>query len=49
MATQPMANTYTWRIAQLERDEKVLEIHAALNSQIDQQRTPTTAQGLPWQ
>ena len=108
MTTQPMANTYTWRIAQLERetsdgyvftahytvdaksddavysagaygsiglerpetplipyseltedevvgwvlqkigDEKVLEIHAALDSQINQQRTPTTAQGLPW-
>ena len=29
--------------------EKVDEIEAALQVQIDQQRTPTTAQGMPWQ
>jgi hypothetical protein len=29
-------------------EEKVAEIEAALQSQIDQQRTPTTAQGVPW-
>jgi hypothetical protein len=28
--------------------EKVDEIQAALQAQIDQQRTPTTAQGMPW-
>ena len=27
----------------------VAEIEAALQVQIDQQRTPTTAQGVPWQ
>jgi len=27
----------------------VAEIEAALQAQIDQQRTPTTAQGVPWQ
>jgi len=27
----------------------VEEIEAALQAQIDQQRTPTTAQGVPWQ
>jgi hypothetical protein len=109
MTTQPMANTYTWHIAQLERetsdgyvfvahytvdaksddavysagaygslglerpegdlipyseltedvvvawvlqklgDEKVLEIHAALDSQIDEQRQPSKQAGVPWQ
>jgi hypothetical protein len=29
-------------------DEKVTEIEAALQSQLDQQRTPTKASGLPW-
>jgi hypothetical protein len=108
MTTPSMANTYTWRIAQLERetsdgyvfvahytvdaksddavysagaygslglerpegslipyseltedvvvawvlqklgDEKVLEIHAALDSQIDEQRQPTKQAGVPW-
>jgi hypothetical protein len=28
---------------------KVEEIEAALQAQLDQQRTPTTAAGLPWQ
>jgi len=28
---------------------EVEEIQAALQAQIDQQRTPTTAQGMPWQ
>ena len=109
MTTHPMANTYTWHVAQLERetidgyvftahytvdaksddavysagaygsiglerpegnlipyseltedvvvawvlqklgDEKVLEIHAALDSQIDEQRQPTKQAGVPWQ
>ena len=29
-------------------DEKVSEIEAALQSQIDQQRAPTKASGVPW-
>jgi len=29
-------------------DEKVQEIQAALQAQIDQQRTPTTGSGVPW-
>ena len=32
----------------LGNENKVAEIEAALQAQIDQQRTPTTAQGLPW-
>jgi hypothetical protein len=38
-----------WVQDKLGGDEKVAEIQAALQGQIDQQRTPTTAQGLPWQ
>jgi hypothetical protein len=29
--------------------EKVAEIEAALQQQLDQQRQPVTGQGLPWQ
>jgi hypothetical protein len=36
-----MTTTTIWNIAQLER-------HTALQAQIDQQRTPTTAAGVPW-
>ena len=32
----------------LGNENKVAEIEAALQAQIGQQRTPTTAQGLPW-
>jgi hypothetical protein len=39
----------SWVKEKLGGDEKVAEIHAALQAQLDQQRTPTTAQGLPWQ
>jgi hypothetical protein len=28
--------------------EKVEEVEAALQKQLDEQRTPTVAQGLPW-
>ena len=38
-----------WVQEKLGGDEKVAEIEAALQVQIDQQRTPTTAQGVPWQ
>ena len=37
-----------WVQAKLGGTEKVDEIQAALQAQIDQQRTPTTAQGVPW-
>lgn len=38
-----------WVQEKLGGGEKVTEIEAALQAQIDQQRTPTTAQGVPWQ
>jgi hypothetical protein len=38
-----------WVQDKLGGTEKVDEIQAALQAQIDQQRTPTTAQGVPWQ
>ncbi len=38
-----------WVQDKLGGEEKVAEIQSALQAQIDQQRTPTTAQGLPWQ
>lgn len=37
-----------WVQDKLGGEEKVEEIEAALQAQIDQQRTPTTAQGVPW-
>ena len=30
-------------------DEKVLEIHAALQAQLDEQHHPSKASGMPWQ
>ena len=38
-----------WVQDKLGGPEKVAEIQAALQAQIDQQRTPTTATGVPWQ
>jgi hypothetical protein len=38
-----------WVQEKLGGPEKVDEIQAALQAQIHQQRTPTTAQGMPWQ
>jgi len=38
-----------WVQDKLGGTRKVDEIQAALQAQIDQQRTPTTAQGMPWQ
>jgi hypothetical protein len=38
-----------WVQDKLGGPEKVAEIQAALQAQIDQQRTPTTATGMPWQ
>jgi hypothetical protein len=37
-----------WVQDKLGGEEKVAEISAALQKQIDQQRTPTTAAGVPW-
>ena len=37
-----------WVQEKLGGAEKVAEIEAALQAQIDQQRTPTTAAGVPW-
>jgi hypothetical protein len=37
-----------WVKEKLGGEEKVDEIQAALQAQIDQQRTPTTAAGVPW-
>ena len=37
-----------WVQEKLGGKEKVDEIQAALQSQIDQQRAPTTAAGVPW-
>ena len=37
-----------WVQEKLGGEEKVDEIEAALQAQIDQQRTPTTAAGVPW-
>ena len=37
-----------WVQDKLGGEEKVEEIEAALQAQIDQQRTPTTAAGVPW-
>jgi hypothetical protein len=39
----------SWVQEKLGGDEKVEEIEAALQAQLDQQRTPTTAQGVPWE
>jgi hypothetical protein len=37
-----------WVKEALGGDEKVAEIEAALQGQIDQQRAPTKASGVPW-
>lgn len=38
----------SWVLAKLG-DEKVLEIHGALQAQLDEQRAPSKAAGVPWQ
>ena len=50
-----MSTTFTWSVATLELvktalggEEKVTEIEAALQAQLDEQRTPTKASGKPW-
>jgi hypothetical protein len=38
-----------WTKEAIGGDEKVAEIEAALQAQLDEQRTPSKAPGLPWQ
>ena len=38
-----------WVQAKLGGDEKVAEIEAALQAQLDEQAAPTKAAGVPWQ
>ena len=42
------AGVIEWVKTALGGDEKVTEIEAALQAQIDEQRTPTKASGKPW-
>ena len=42
------AGVIEWVKAALGGDEKVTEIQTALQTQLDEQRTPTVAQGKPW-
>ena len=42
------AGVIKWVKEKLGGDEKVAEIQAALQAQIDEQRTPTKASGVPW-
>ena len=42
------AQAISWAQAKLGGEEKVAEIHAALDAQLTEKRTPTTGQGLPW-
>ncbi len=42
------ATVIAWVQEALGGEEKVTEIQAALQAQIDQQRTPTKANGVPW-
>ena len=37
-----------WVQEKLGGDEKIAEIEAALQAQLDEQHSPTKAQGLPW-
>ena len=52
-AVIPYANLHRdgvieWVKERLGGEEKVEEIQAALQAQIDEQRTPTRASGIPW-
>ncbi len=43
------AQAISWVQAKLGGEEKVSEIHAALDAQLTEKRTPSTGQGVPWQ
>lgn len=42
------AQAITWAQAAIGGAEKVAEIHAALDNQLTEKRTPTTGKGTPW-
>tara|TARA_R100001463_G_scaffold1324_1_gene5822 strand:+ start:1752 stop:2069 length:318 start_codon:yes stop_codon:yes gene_type:complete len=42
------AQAVSWVQAALGGEEKVSEIHAALDAQLTEKRTPTTGAGTPW-
>ena len=42
------AQAISWAQAKLGGEEKVAEIHAALDAQLIEKRTPTKGSGTPW-
>ena len=42
------AQAVSWAQAALGGADKVAEIHAALDAQLTEKRTPTTGSGTPW-
>ena len=42
------AQAISWAQSAIGGEEKVTEIHTALDNQLTQKRTPTTGTGLPW-
>jgi hypothetical protein len=42
------AQAISWAQSKLGGEEKVSEIHAALDAQLTEKRTPTVGKGLPW-
>ena len=42
------AQAISWVQTAVGGEEKVAEIHAALDAQLTEKRTPTTGAGLPW-
>ena len=42
------AQAISWLQTAVGGEEKVAEIHAALDNQLTEKRTPTTGAGLPW-
>lgn len=42
------AQAITWAQAAIGGADKVAEIHAALDAQLTEKRTPTTGTGTPW-
>ncbi len=43
------AQAISWVQEKLGGEEKVSEIHAALDNQLTEKRTPSTGTGVPWQ
>jgi hypothetical protein len=42
------AQAISWAQAAIGGSDKVAEIHAALDAQLTEKRTPTTGKGTPW-